>query len=165
MALVPVSEEAGRESPKVFPGNRPRIVCPADDGEFRLPAAAAEVFGRTLTFDRERGNLGLWLSANDRVTWTLSVPNAGAYLVFLDYACDSHSAGNSYTFRVGGARLTGRVLATGAWSDYREVLAGPIRLAPGLQRVTLHSAGRLRNCLMDLRTIRFVPLPESNWQR
>src|SRR5262249_29876387 len=59
--------------PKALDGNQPRPVAAGPDGAIRLTADAAEVYGPSLTFESQFGNLGYWHSADDRAVWTVRV--------------------------------------------------------------------------------------------
>src|SRR5260221_14227398 len=73
--------------PKALPGNHPETVAQAADGSIRLKAEAASIFGDTLTFEPEFGNLGYWQSPSDRAVWTFRVARPSTFTLAMDYAC------------------------------------------------------------------------------
>lgn len=107
--------------------------------------------------EKQYGNLGYWSSAEDRAVWTVAVPKAGRYEVWLDYACDNSAAGNTFVIQSGDAKLTGKVAGTGTWDVYKSVQAGTLALGAGERSVTMRSEGMIRGALIDLRMIRLVP--------
>ena len=73
--------------PKAVPGNRPQTVAPRPDGSIRLEAATAEVYGPSLTYEAEFGNLGYWQGDGDRASWTFRVERPSTFTVSMDWAC------------------------------------------------------------------------------
>jgi hypothetical protein len=143
--------------PKRFPGNNPTPVK-AVKGEYALLATGAAIHGGEIAFEgKPFDNVGMWHGKDDRATWTVEVEKAGAYDVWLDWACADESAGNSYVLEGGKEPLRGKVKATGGWDKYRQEKVGTVTLAAGTQRLTLRPDGELRQALMDLRGIRLVP--------
>jgi putative membrane-bound dehydrogenase-like protein len=144
--------------PKTFAGNKPETVKPAPDGSLKLTAATAAIYGPSLVMEAQFGNLGWWESADDRAVWTVAVPAACRYEVWLDYACDNSSAGNTFVIESGRARLTGKVVSTGKWGVYRSVQIGTLGLETGERTVTMRSEGPVKGALIDLRGMRLVPI-------
>jgi putative membrane-bound dehydrogenase-like protein len=147
---------------RVLDGNRPAVVMPDPAGTLRLAPAAAEVFGRAITLERPRGNLGYWTGEDDHAAWTCLPGRAGTYDVWVDYACDAKSGGNTAEVLVGsgdapGGRLAWTVEPTGTWDAYRRVKVGRLTLAAGRQRVTVRPAGAVRGAMFDLRGVDLVP--------
>jgi putative membrane-bound dehydrogenase-like protein len=147
---------------KSFPGNKPELVRPAADGSLLLSAANGEIYGPTLVLEKKYGNLGYWSSTDDRVIWSLEVKRPGKYAVWLDWACEAGSAGKTFLLQAGPNRLTGKVASTGSWDAYKQAKVGEIVLPSGRQRVTFRSAGRIFNPLVDLKSIKLVPLPKES---
>ena len=144
--------------PKAFPGNTPTPVKTADNGSLTLPATAAEIYGSSLAFEPAYRNLGWWISADDRGVWTINVAAAGKYEVLVDTACPKEEAGKLFTVEVGGETVSGRVTATNGWEDYREEKVGELTLAAGESRLTVRPTPPFKGLLMDLRTVRLVPV-------
>jgi putative membrane-bound dehydrogenase-like protein len=143
---------------KTFAGNRPELVRPAGDGALLLAAATCEIYGPTVVLEKQYGNLGYWTTQEDRATWTVEVTKAGKYAVWLDWACEPGSAGKTFLLESGPNRLTGRVASTGSWDTYRQAKVGEIVLPAGWQRVTFRSAGRIFTPLIDLKSVKLVPV-------
>jgi putative heme-binding domain-containing protein len=145
--------------PKSFAGNKPELVRPARDGSLLLRAADCEVYGPTVLFEEKYGNLGYWTSEDDRAIWTVEVTRAGKYAVWLDWACEENSAGKGFLLQAGPNQLTGKVRSTGNWDTYRQAKVGEIVLPAGRQRLTLRSQRRIFSPMIDLKSIKLVPLP------
>lgn len=143
--------------PKMFPGNQPAAVAAGADGTLVLDAATAEIHGPSLVFEERYRNLGYWTNAADHAAWTIDFPRAGRYEVLLEWACPPTTAGNVFALDVGGARLEGKVMATGSWDDYQTARIGSIEIAAGRRRAIFRPAAPPRACLLDLRSIRLVP--------
>jgi hypothetical protein len=91
--------------------------------------------------------------------WTAEVPADGYYEVWLEWACEAKSAGNSYHFQAGDDGFSGKVKSTGDWDTYRREKIGSVKLSRGVQRFVLRPEGKIRGSLMDLREIRLVRSP------
>jgi putative membrane-bound dehydrogenase-like protein len=143
---------------KVFEGNTPELVRAGSDGALRLTAKNAEIYGKTLVFEAQYGNLGFWGSDDDFAAWTVQVPRAGRYAVWLDWACDPGSAGNSFVLEADDETLTGKVASTGDFDTYRQAKVGELTLRAGERRVVMRAAGKMHNYLIDLRAIRLEPI-------
>ena len=117
--------------PKVVRGQQARVVKAGADGALELTAGNAAIYGPTLVLEKQYGNLGYWSSADDRAVWTVEVPKAGRYEVWLDYACDNGTAGNAFVIESGRERLTGKVAGTGSWDKYKQAQVGTLALEAG----------------------------------
>jgi len=147
-----------RTPAKQFAGNEPAVVTPGAGEVLLLPASGAEIFGASIAFESPFKNIGMWHGSEDYVAWTLQARQAGAYDVYIDYACANGSAGNSFRITVGSQSITGRVAATGPdWSRYAQTKIGSVQLEAGRQRLSLRPNAALRGALMDLRTVALCP--------
>ncbi|HEV3163802.1 MAG TPA: c-type cytochrome, partial [Isosphaeraceae bacterium] len=153
---------SGAIAPKSFAGNRPEIVTPATDGSLRLPASAAAIFGDTLAFETEFGNLGYWQSPSDRAVWTFRVDRPRTFTVTMEWACADDAAGNAFEARFGDRALTGVVGGTGAgtWANYRSIFVGEVTLSAGNHRCEFRPRGPIRGALLDLRAVVLTPRGE-----
>jgi putative membrane-bound dehydrogenase-like protein len=146
---------------KQIKGNSPVVVKPVS-GRLALPATAAAIYGDQITFEPPLGNIGYWHGPQDHVSWSIDLPAAGQFDVYLDYACAPGSAGNSYRLEAGSASLLGRTISTGGWDQYTLAKAGLIDLVAGPQRIVLRpDAPAIRGALMDLRGLHMVPVGEA----
>jgi putative heme-binding domain-containing protein len=150
---------AGGARPKLVDGNTPRLVSAGPDGSIRLSAAAAEIYGPTLTYETALENLGYWHSAEDRAVWTFTVTEPTTFTVSMEWACAEESAGNRFAYRVGSQMRETTVGSTGAgtWSQYRTIFLGEVTLAPGNHRLEIRPVGEVRQALMDLRAVVLSP--------
>jgi putative membrane-bound dehydrogenase-like protein len=142
---------------KEFPGNAPALVRPNTDGALVLKSTNCAIYGPSLVLEKQYGNLGWWSSADDRAVWSVDVPKAGKYAVWLDWACAPEAAGNTFVLEVGLEPLTAKVQSTESWDVYRQTRVGSIRLEAGQQQITVRSAGPIRGALIDLKAIKLVP--------
>src|SRR5262249_20755469 len=118
-------------------------------------------YGPTILLEEKYGNLGYWTTQEDQAVWTVKVAKAGKYAVWLDWACDDASAGKKFLLEAGPNQLTGSVTSTGSWDTYRQAKVGEILLPAGQQRLTFRSAGRIFSALIDLKSVKLVPLGED----
>jgi len=144
--------------PKSFPNNHPELILPDDSDVLTLPAAKAAIFGPRIVFEQRYRNLGYWQNADDRGVWTIETFEPGRYRVELDFACAKGDAGNAFQVVVGSSRLTGRVASTGTWDVYKRTTVGEIQLHGDVEDVVIRSVGALRGALIDLRTVRLIPV-------
>jgi putative heme-binding domain-containing protein len=143
--------------PKTLTGNRPQTVAPRPDGSIRLAASTAEIYGPSLIFEPEFGNLGYWQNEADRASWTFRVDRPATFTVSLDFACDNAVAGNAYLLRIDDQTTRGTVAGTGTWSEYRSIFLREVRLGPGDHRLEFRPAGPVRGALADVRTMVLTP--------
>ena len=147
--------------PKQVEGNRPSIVRPVQ-GRLSLRAATAAIYGTDITFEPPLGNIGYWHSPQDHLVWSVDLPVAGSFDVYMEGACDPGSQGNAFRLESGDRSLSGRVKSTGGWSQYLASKIGTISLAAGSHRVVLRPDGNdLRGALMDLRAVYLIPEGEE----
>jgi putative membrane-bound dehydrogenase-like protein len=144
---------------KTFEGNEPKLVRPeALRGELWLLAKDCEIYGKTLVFEPQYGNLGYWQSDDDHAAWSFEIVRPGKYAVSLDYACEEGAAGQTVALDVGGQRLTAKVPGTGNWDSYRQLPLGQVELAAGVQPLVVRPDGRLGGPLIDLKSVRLRPV-------
>jgi putative membrane-bound dehydrogenase-like protein len=148
-------------SPKTFPGNRPRIVKPAN-GAVSLLATTAEIYGGDILFEEPFENIGYWHGLQDHVIWSVQLDVETRFDVYLDWACADASAGNAWILEGTQPALRGTVTATGGWDKYRQEKIGNLTLSPGIHRLTFRPGGdRLHDALLDLRGLHLVPPGET----
>jgi hypothetical protein len=104
------------------------VVKPAADGSLLLKASAAAIYGTTLVYEKRYSNLGYWSSADDHAVWTLEVPKAGRYAVWLEWACPNGNSGTGYVMLVAGERAWRTWCHHGSWDIYKEAKAGELSL-------------------------------------
>lgn len=143
-----------------FAGNQPQVVLADEARVLTCAASTAEIYGESIIFESTSPfhNLGYWSGQRDHAIWTVELPGAGAYDVYLDYACNPDTAGNGFAIAGPTGQLAGTVESTGAWSEYRWQKVGELQLPGGRQRLTIGFSGPRRgSALMDLRTVVLVP--------
>jgi putative membrane-bound dehydrogenase-like protein len=143
---------------KTFEGNSPAVVTANADGALTLLASNCEIFGRTLVLEPKHGNLGFWHSDDDKAVWTVELPKAGKYILWLDWACAPGSAGNTLALDVGDTRaFTVKVAATADWDTYNYARVGEVTLEAGRQTMMIRAQGPLQNALIALKGLKLVP--------
>jgi putative membrane-bound dehydrogenase-like protein len=147
---------AVRPPPKVFAGNAPALVSMADN-RLTLRASNAEIYGEQIAFEGDFKNIGMWHGPDDRAEWRVSLPKAGTFDVYLDYACDASSAGNELVIEGGDKSIHWQVGSTGAWANYRTTKVGTITMPAGEGRIVARPAGPPRGAVVDLRMVFLVP--------
>lgn len=147
---------------RVLPGVKAEIIRPAGDGSLLLTAATCEAFGKTIDYEKEDNNLGQWTNADDFAAWSL-VTTAGKYEVWLDYASDKTWMNNEAILTLENEAielisLRFRIAATGTFNDYQQTKVGTIEVTSGRQRAMLRAADKITSKLIELRSIRLVPV-------
>jgi putative heme-binding domain-containing protein len=142
--------------PKQCAGNEPAVVRPVR-GVLKLLATNAAIYGNQIVFEEQFHNIGHWHGVDDHLVWTVEVDKAGAYDVWLDWACDDGVAGNPYVLEGVRPPVRGKVSGTGGWDKYRQEKIGTVDLAAGSARLTFRPDGSLRVALLDLRGLYLVP--------
>ena len=146
---------------KRLPGNQPQVVRPNEDGVLKLTAAVAEIRGTDITFETDFSNIGYWHDFGDSAVWQVELAKADEYDVYLNFACTSSAAGNS--FRVDGLSepIVGKVVSTGGWDRYRQPKIGRTTLKPGRHSIIMRASEPVDEALFDLREIRLVPVGQA----
>ena len=142
---------------KTFPGNRPEVVTAGTEGSLKLLATNASIYGKTLVFEEKHKNLGYWSSPDDQASWTIDVPTAGRFDVWLDYACENGAAKNRFNLTIGNTVTSREVAGTASWDLYRRIKIATVMLPAGRHDVILRPDGAIRGALIDLKEIHLVP--------
>ncbi len=145
------------EEPKTMPGNRPELVVQSADGTIRLNASTAAMFGESIIFEPQFGNLGYWHSSDDRAVWSFRVERPATFTLSLEWACPDGNAGNSYQIRVADGSIRGIVGTTGSYANYRSFFIQEVSLPAGTHRLEVRSAKPIRGALFDLRAVVLTP--------
>ncbi len=143
---------------KVFAGNEPRRVTVDADGSLFIDPATAEIYGPTIVLEEPHGNLGWWSSADDFAQWTVDVPTSGRYRVELEYACHPDAAGHRFILQSRDGRVSYEVEPTADWETYATKPIGELDLSAGLQPLVAKPAERPLPALLDLKSVRLVPV-------
>lgn len=142
---------------KTLPGNHPCVVSAGEQGEYVLLPETAEIYGPSLVIEAQHGNLGWWSSVDDRVVWTIEVPEPRRYRVTIEWACDPQAAGHTLVIEGGRQPLKYRVQATSSWNDYQRRDIGELELSAGFTRLCFRPSNRPLPALMDLRRVELIP--------
>ena len=99
------------------------------------------------------------LRPEDRAAWDFSTPAAGEYKVWLDFACDASAAGNTLVLNAGSSKVRFKVPSTGSWDQYDDdTMIGTVKLPKGAVELTIASEGAISGALIDLRSVKLVPV-------
>jgi putative heme-binding domain-containing protein len=142
---------------RVVEGNSPQLVLPTAEGKLQLLPESCEIFGSKITLERQYGNLGMWTGEDDHAIWTMQPARAGSYDLYIQYACDNASAGNTLLLQCGTERIAVKVESTGNWDTYKKIRMGEMTLSAGRQRLTARAQPPLSGALIDLRAIELIP--------
>ena len=140
-----------------MPGNVPAEISLSDNA-LTLPATKCFIYGGGITFEREFQNVGYWGDEQGFRRLEVRLDKAAEFDVYLDYACANDSAGNAFAIDGVEQALRGKVAGTGGWDRYTLRKLGTIKMPAGPGRVTFRPDGPVRNALLDLRTLYFVPV-------
>ena len=108
-----------------------------EDGGFRLPASAAQLFGPNPRFQptrsrsRQPSNSGFLTGLDtmrDEALWVLRDPVPGLYQVRVRQSCAMKYAGTKYALEVDGARLESAAMPTRGWGDFKDISIGSIEI-------------------------------------
>jgi hypothetical protein len=94
----------------------------------------------------------------DRVEWEVDVKDSGNFDVYLDWSVSDDSAGKAFVLEAGNQRIKGKVAKSGSWFTYRTEKIGRLRLPAGSHKVVFKPGSSTKGSLLDLRTIRLVPV-------
>lgn len=142
---------------RTLAGNNPQVVLPTSEGKLQLLPETCEIFGSKLTLERQYGNLGWWTADDDHAIWSMQPARAGTYDVYIQYACDNTSAGNTLILQCGTERIAFKVESTGNWDTYRKVRVGQMKLSASRQHLTVRGQPPIVGALIDLRAIELIP--------
>jgi putative heme-binding domain-containing protein len=143
--------------PKSFPGNMPALVRADEQGQLHLTANRAELYGDSIAFEQQYGNLGTWHAKTDHAVWAIEIPKEGTFDLWLDFACAKGTEGNKFSLKIGDQVLTGTVPSTSTWDDYQQRKFGRLKLKAGEHRAVFSPDPSLQQYLIDLREVRLVP--------
>ncbi|HLE37916.1 MAG TPA: hypothetical protein VI699_12320, partial [Candidatus Acidoferrales bacterium] len=158
--MGPPAEQARPPSPEPVV-HKPELVTAEPDGSLRLLARKSEIHGRTIRFDPVLDLLAWYRDrAEDYVAWSVDVPEAGSYEVWIEWAQVDEYAGNPFAVEVegGASRVTGTLPSTGGWQRYRKESFGTLEIDSGRQRILVRPNGPIAKELSDLREIHLVPV-------
>jgi mono/diheme cytochrome c family protein/glucose/arabinose dehydrogenase len=133
-----------------------RLIQPAADGGFELPARLAVTFGQELAYRPSLDVLAPWRQEHDVAEWRLEVADRGRYEVFVTLAADDVSAGDRFVIATEHSQTRGVVRSSGGYDTFLEYACGTIELVPGVNRLVMRPDGPLQRELADVRSLRLV---------
>jgi len=134
-------------------------IAPGKDGIIELRASRCRLDGERIEYMPDYDAIGWWTSEQDRAQWTLVLDRPGTYRVEWDYSVSPEAAGNGWQLEVGGkAVLSGTVTSSGSWETFKTESLGTVDLPAADNHVVVRSKGPVKEALLDLRAVRFVPV-------
>jgi alpha-L-fucosidase len=152
-----------------YSGDLITIPCPAivDDAFTTiLDPKDARINGTTLNYsfnpvwEKGRGyNTYDWYKKDETVEWKFTALRDGEFDVELCYGATDGCSGNEYLVRMGEQELRSVVQPTGGWYDFRNQIAGNIRVKANVENVLVVKPVKTNGCsLMNLQSIRLLPV-------
>ena len=136
------------------------LVAQAADGRIVLPAAKAEIHGAKAKYESGGGkdNIGYWVDENDWVAWTVKVEKPGTFEVEVTYAAAPDSGGATYEVYAGEHKVSGKVEATGGWTDFKTVRLGTLDIfGAGTVTVSVKPQTKPNLAVMNLKAVTLTP--------
>ena len=121
---------------------------------------AARVYGPTVILEEKYRNLGWWSSLEDHAVWSFEVPaDAAASIAWCStMPATTRPPATAVIVEVAGQSLAMKVEGTGSWDDYRGKELGIVKLPAGPGELLVRSDGPIKAALLDLRSVRLVPI-------
>jgi putative heme-binding domain-containing protein len=142
-------------------GNNPHVIEADYEGCLDLPVAACEIYGPRIKMGGGSQFL-VWFydGPADRVVWSVDVPAAGTYDVWIEWAQIDEYADNPIAIEVEGtsSRLVTALPSTGGWGNVRREKFGLLELESGRHRIHFRPNGPTETEVSDLRGLRLVPV-------
>jgi alpha-L-fucosidase len=139
----------------VYSSKGGEIVLLPHDATLEGPSIRVEQVG---VIGDVRHNIGYWLDPAASATWPIAGQRAGRYRVLAELACRSESAGARVSLDCAGSRIDFTVEGTGGWQDYREFELGALDVPAGSQSVLLRASSKPGEAVVNVRSIRLVPV-------
>jgi len=118
----------------------PYVIKPDADGVITLGAESSEIqtdFGQRAKKENALGHVFItqWTRSGDSPAWNFHVPEAGRYEVTVHYGAHRQSAGTAFEVVAGGAKVSGKVEATGNDWVFKPHKLGGLNLKSGGQTI------------------------------
>lgn len=134
-------------------------ISPGKGGVVELRASKCRLDGERIEYMPDYDAIGWWTSEKDRAQWTLVLDRPGKYRVEWEYSVSPEAAGNAWQIEIGGKEvLSGTVASTGSWETFKTETLGNLDLPAADNHVVVRSKGAVKGALLDLRTVRFLPV-------
>ena len=108
------------------PDVAPAVVSQQGAGPIKLDYMSAVTSGKAVKRFNRAGkfHISKWSGPEDRASWHVALSQPGRYRVKITYAAQPEWKGRPYRISLGSGSLTGRVVATGDWYEYKTFDAG-----------------------------------------
>ena len=133
------------------------LLRPAADGVLTLEPGAADVTGGVQVEEKGgKPNLGFWIDAADKVSWTFTGAKPGRYVLAAEVAGTAPSA---FTVICGAAKLDAAVSAAAGYESFARVELGSFRLLDGGEQTLTIAPVAGRWNAINLRALTLTPAP------
>lgn len=103
--------------------------------------------------------IGNWESENTTVVWSIRLHRPCEIDIECLQAAEARSAGNGYEIAIGQEKVSGRVIDTGAWDQFKHVKVGRLKIpAAGEYEVAVVPHPKDNQAVMNLRGLRLTGL-------
>lgn len=118
----------------------------------------AEIRGPALR-EGDKDCIGNWEDQNTTVVWAIRLHRPCEIEIECLQAAEARSAGNGYDVVIGKEKVSGRVVDTGAWDQFKFIKAGRLTIpAAGEYEVTVVPHPKDNQAVMNLRGLRLTGL-------
>jgi alpha-L-fucosidase len=128
------------------------------DGTWLLSAGSAALHGPKLQVESQGGrqDIGYWDDASAWVSWQITCPKAGRYIIDADIA--AQAGPSEVTVELAGHSLRVPVPQTSSWADFRTVPCGSIDIPKaGIYTLSIHPCEASRWKAINLSEVRLRP--------
>lgn len=134
-------------------------VRPDADGVLSFPASLAEIHGPA-RYDPAHQSVGYWVEADTYLSWPVTVPGPGRYMVEVTYGCAA-DGGGTYAVVVAGSRVQADSRETGGWFAYEMDTAGEVVIdEAGMHELRLVIVDKPGVAVFDFRGVVLRPKAE-----
>lgn len=139
----------------------PQAPSQPTDGSILLTSATARIHGYKIRrAGRAEPIITGWSDPQEYVEWPTACPKGGRYEVEVTYSCALH-AGGEFAVHAGSSIVRAKTQSTGDWQSFTTVKLGTLEVINDNTTLSLRPTGEIRHALMDLKSVRLIPAPDS----
>lgn len=144
------------------PQVEPPVVAQQDGVAVELDYLTAVTAGKAVKrFNRSgRFHISKWTGPGDTVSWRVGFSRPGSYRVRIEYAAQPGWAGQRFRVSLGRESVTGTVVHTGGWYEYKSFDLGTVSVStPGEHTLRIAPEAAADHYLMYFKSLRLEPGP------